>query len=305
MAKKRPKKRPEKKARKNVRDEGPAKPLWTDPPKASAGPSPDDLSPMLSMERLLGMTCGPGGDPDPLAEAQDLIYEAWESPPRRALALANEALEVSEDCADAYCILARGARSLDEATQFYRQGVVAGERAIGAQAFEEDVGHFWGLLETRPYMRARAGLAASLWMAGGEAEAVGHYRDMLRLNPGDNQGLRYVLLGCLLQMEAWDEAEKLYAGYEDDAMATWSYSRALLDFQRQGDTPAARDALSQAVSANAHVPAYLLGEKEVPSVLPTYHGFGDENEAIHYVADHEPAWMMVPGALPWLRAATS
>ena len=78
--------------------------------------------------------------------------------------------------------------------------MAAGERALGAQAFEEDVGHFWGLLETRPYMRARAGLAASLWTAGDEVEAVEHYQDMLRLNPGDNQGHRYVLLGCLLQM---------------------------------------------------------------------------------------------------------
>lgn len=299
------KKRPKKKARKKTRDKGPAKPLWTDPAKASPRSNPDDPPPMPSMERLLAMTRGPGRGPDPVAEAQDLIYEAWESPPRRALALAREALEVSDDCADAHCLLAQNATSLREATELYRQGVTAGERAIGAHAFEEDVGHFWGLLETRPYMRARAGLAASLWTAGDEAEAVEHYRDMLRLNPGDNQGLRYVLLGCLLQMGAWDEAEKLYAEYEDDAMATWPYSRVLLDFQRDGDTPTARTALRQAQARNAHVPAYLLREQALPSTLPDYHGFGDENEAIHYVADHLPAWVAVAGALDWLRGTTS
>ena len=116
MAKKRPKKR----ARKKTRGKGPEVPLWTDPPKASPRQSLDDLPPMHSMERLLSMMRGSRRGSDPVAEAQDLIYEAWESPPRRALALAREALEVSEDCADAYCLLAKNARSLREAMELYR-----------------------------------------------------------------------------------------------------------------------------------------------------------------------------------------
>ena len=88
-------------------------------------------------------------------------------------------------------------------------------------------------------------------------------------------------------------------------MATWVYSRALLDFRQKGDSAAARKALSRARSTNPHVPAYLLGEAELPPTLPEYHGFGDENEAILYVADHQPAWLIVPGALGWLRDATS
>ena len=30
-------------------------------------------------------------------------------------------------------------------------------------------------------------------------EAIGHYGDMLRLNPNDNQGIRYVLARCLMK----------------------------------------------------------------------------------------------------------
>jgi Tetratricopeptide repeat len=41
-------------------------------------------------------------------------------------------------------------------------------------------------------MRARAGLAATLDALGDVEAAIGHYRDMLRLNPGDNQGIRYL-----------------------------------------------------------------------------------------------------------------
>ncbi len=298
MAKKQPRKKASRKA------SGTRRPRRTDPPASSKAP-PDDPPPLHFMERFLSMTRGPATGPDPLVDAQDLIYEAWESPPRRAAALAKQALEISEDCADAYCILAGGAKSLSKATQLYQQGVAAGERAIGPQAFKEDVGHFWGLLETRPYMRARAGLAAALWTAGDEAEAVAHYQDMLRLNPGDNQGIRYVLLGCLLQMGAWDDAERLHAAYHDDGMATWVYSRVLLDFQSKGDSPAARKALSRATATNPHVPAYLLGEAELPATLPACFGLGDESEAILYVAEHQAAWLTVPGALVWLRGARS
>lgn len=40
-------------------------------------------------------------------------------------------------------------------------------------------------------MRARAALAGTLWRLGRREEAVDHQRELLRLNPNDNQGLRY------------------------------------------------------------------------------------------------------------------
>jgi len=49
-------------------------------------------------------------------------------------------------------------------------------------------------------MRARAGLAQCLWELGKHKEAIEHYRDMLRLNPGDNQGIRYILAMCLIEL---------------------------------------------------------------------------------------------------------
>lgn len=36
-----------------------------------------------------------------------------------------------------------------------------------------------------------------------------HYRDMLHLNPNDNQGIRYLLLDCLLILGRDDDATKL------------------------------------------------------------------------------------------------
>jgi len=55
------------------------------------------------------------------------------------------------------------------------QGMEVGRRALGGKIFEES-GHFWGMLETRPYMRARAGLMRCLWEEGKHDKAIGHAR---------------------------------------------------------------------------------------------------------------------------------
>ncbi len=126
-------------------------------------------------------------------------------------------------------LVGRGFRHLLEGgKELYEAGVKAGEYALGADAFEEDVGHFWGLLETHPYMRAREGLAVCLWQMDQRQEAIEQYQEMLRLNPGDNQGIRFLLLPSLMEEGMEKETEQLLAAYEDDATATWCYTRALL-----------------------------------------------------------------------------
>lgn len=95
-------------------------------------------------------------------QAQDLVYEAWEHDGPEREAIARRALDIHPDCADAHTILAEAADSLDEAILHYRRGVEAAERTLGSEPFEEDVGHFWGLFETRPYMRARGARGGAL-----------------------------------------------------------------------------------------------------------------------------------------------
>lgn len=182
----------------------------------------------------------------------------------------------------------------------YRQGVKAGERALGKEAFEEDVGHFWGILETRPYMRARAGLAECLWASGKHDEAIEHDKDMLRLNPNDNQGIRDLLMPRLIERGKDQEAEVLFREYHDDGMASWAYGRVLLDFRKMGDSDISRKSLKAAIKKNKHIPAYLLGRKKMPQSLPEYYSPGAETEAMFYVKENLKAWKTTSGALGWL-----
>ena len=245
-----------------------------------------------------------GGERRAIDMAQEIIYDAWEATTtRRRIALARKALEISPDCADAYLILAETeAASVDDVITLYRKAVEAGERAIGKKAFKNDVGHFWGILETRPYMRARAGLAECLRLEGKTEEAAEHYWDLLRLNPNDNQGIRDFLMPCLIKLERDQDAEKLFKQYKGDCMAVWMYSRALLDFRKHGDSSVSGKSLKKALEENRHVPDYLLGRKKIPRYLPDHYGFGDENEAVLYAHGNGEAWKATPGALEWLTA---
>lgn len=239
---------------------------------------------------------------DPLDSAQQLMYEAFDAEsPRRQIELARRALQISSDCADAYVLLAGYASSLEEATSLYEQGVAAGARALGEKGFREYQGHFWGFLPTRPYMRARAGLADALWAAGKREESVSHYQALLELNPNDNQGIRYRLASALLDLQRHEELSELLQQYAEDGMADWTYTRALLTFRQEGDSENARQKLREAYESNSYVPAYLTGAAQLPRELPAYISPGREDEAIGHAAQFLPAWKNTPGAISWLR----
>ena len=237
-----------------------------------------------------------------LAKAQQLMYQAWEERnPAKRIALAREALKLSEDCSDAYVLLAEEeASTVLQALEYYQAGVDAGKRVLDTDYFEENKGHFWGLLETRPYMRSMEGMASCLWQIGRKAEAVEIYWQMLHLNPGDNQGIRYVMVDLLLNMNQMSELEKLIKLYQDDFSAVWLYTKALIAYRKKGAHPSANRALKSALKENPHVYDYLSGKKRISNRLPSFIGIGDDAEAVVYAASHLNYWRQTPGALEWL-----
>lgn len=233
-------------------------------------------------------------------QAQDLIYDAWEAKTKPAcIKLARKALTISPLCADAFVLLAsKAATSLEQAQDYYQRGVEAGELALGEHA-EEYRGHYWGMIETRPYMRARQGLAGTLWDLGNRTEAITHYQAMLELNPNDNQGVRGVLASNLLTIKDFTAVKELLQKYEDDYSATLVYTKALMAFREA--TKIAREAFAR----NKYVPGVLAGVR--PGVAPedAYLTVGGEDEATSYVDHNLAAWKDMPGAIEWLNLVTA
>ncbi len=252
---------------------------------------------------------------NPVEEAQLLIYDAWDSrSPDERIRLARKALEISPDCADAYVILAEdSAGSAQEAAEFYEKGVRAGERALGPEYFREDVGHFWGVVETRPYMRAKLGLAEVLWALSRPKEAIAEFRDILRLSPNDNQGARYSFISLLLEEGQDDEAAALIKRFPGDPLTPWPYSEALLLFRKEGATARAARKLRDALERNPFVPLTLLdpdggkGPDDSESSGEAVDSEGEDlpvafDEAVEYATLAFEAWMRTPNAFEWLTA---
>lgn len=241
-----------------------------------------------------------------LGRAQQLIYQAWENPdPIERVSLAKQALKLSADCADAYGILAEeSAQTWREALAYYRDASAAAERVLGPTVFAEDEGHFWGLIETRPYMRAQLGIADCLVEAGQIEEATSVLHRMLELNPSDNQGIRYLLMSCLFELDDPEGRTALLAQF-NESTSFWLYSRALDSYLRAGaDADGERHAL-RARRSNPFIADTLLGLRPLMPGPPQHYGDGDLSDAVYYIELCMHFWLRTPGALEWLRQVLS
>lgn len=269
-----------------------------------AGKNPGKFNPsalLQSLERQLSQT-RPVTDQKADA-AQQLVYDAWEAATdEEEEALIFSALKLDPMNVDALLQAAVYA-GLDgeEEIEYLRQVVAAGEKNLGPKAFKEFAGHFWGFIETRPYMRARERLAEALRHAGRLDEAIAEWNAMLELNPGDNQGIRYLLLPAVLTLNRLEAARKLFAAYPGDLKfnTVFAWGRVLERFLSD-DLPGAVAALAAARKQNPHMQAYVKGHRSLPRGLPEAYAPGSKEEAICYAEVLRAAWEKHPAALKWL-----
>ncbi|HEX5659274.1 MAG TPA: hypothetical protein VFX59_18900, partial [Polyangiales bacterium] len=158
----------------------------------------------------------------------------------------------------------------------------------------------WGIPEARPYLRARLGLANSLWSAGRREEAIGHLQEMLRLTPDDNQGVRY-LIG----------AERLRIGDNEGAIVAFgkclheevgcAFGLALAKLRARGPSAEIGEALVTGFAANRYVTPMLLGETW--ERLDAFHGtnMAEPEWAHDVIVAQADLWQAVPRGAELLR----
>lgn len=237
--------------------------------------------------------------------AQDLFYEAMDAETdEEGTRLLEQALELDPENVDALLILSGSdILSREERIEALMFIVMMAEERLGAKAFKELVPHFWGFLETRPYMRARYALAGELRAAGLLDEAAREYAGMLLLNEHDNQGVRYELLPLLLALGRLELAREMMERFKDEAQwsAVFAWGCAL-ERILSNDAPAAEKALRAARKQNPYVEPFLTGRIEPPQMKPPMYGIGTPEEALSFADDLKSAWSAHPDALAWLFA---
>ena len=262
--------------------------------------SPESV--LLWMERMMNGTVK-GRE----REAQDLVYDAWEAANSDdAIEMLTRAVELDPTNVDAWLgLMDFTPLDVDERLEMLRRLVTMGEKNLGKKVFKEDKGHFWGLLETRPYMRARSQLALRLMDAGRIEESIVEHEGILDLNPNDNQGVRYGLMACYLAMNRLDGTKRLFDQYDEREFSTvWAWGFVLERFLA-GAMQEAEQALQDARKQNPHAQAYFLGHRKLPKSMPGSYSPGSREEAIIAWDILQHGWKKHPHAQDWLKSQHS
>jgi len=145
---------------------------------------------------------------------------------------AKLALEHDPENLSAWGELARSYTSPRKFEETCREAIAIGRRTLAHRirtAESEGLG-LWGFPECRPFLGACQGLADLLVGEARLDEAIAMYEEILRWNPGDNQGVRYSLLTARFHQGNWEAAHRLLEAYGDEDSIQWSYGKAWLAF---------------------------------------------------------------------------
>jgi len=237
---------------------------------------------------------------DNKSKSKELVYEAYNHPKKVAYQMLKEALELDPNNIDVYNFLGEKTNDYDKAIKYYKKAIKIGKANLGEKYFEENMGYFWGLIETRPYMRAMMGLGYCYAGIEEFEKAKKIYRRMLDLNRMDNQGIRYLLAPLLLRNDDLSEYEEFMESVESENCAVYNFTNALYKFKKLGKCAKSDNELKKANKQNKYVLDYMIGIKEIPQEMPQFMSLGSENEAIIYIYDNFGLWIETQDAIPWI-----
>ncbi|XP_060628687.2 suppressor of tumorigenicity 7 protein-like isoform X3 [Anolis sagrei] len=257
---------------------------------------------------------------DSLRPSDSVMQKAWrERNPQARIKAAHQALEINNDCAMAYVLLAEEeAVTIVDAEKYFKQALRAGETIYrkSQHCSTQSPQHEAQLRrDTNVLVYVKRRLAMCARKLGRIKEAVKMMRDLMKefpllsvLNIHEN------LLEALLELQAYADVQAVLAKYDDISLpksAAICYTAALLKARavsdrfspetasRRGLSTAeisAVEAIHRAVEFNPHVPKYLLEMKSL--ILPPEHILkrGD-SEAVAYAFFHLQHWKRIEGAL--------
>ena len=255
-------------------------------------------------ERLTGSIDDlPSTAATPRERAQDLAYRAFGARGRQRIKLAREALALDPDCADAWIIQAEECQDVERSVELYELALAAGRRSLPEDLLGDFPGSLWGHVEARPFLRALYGLAVMLPLVDREGEAVALLEECLAHDDSDSQGARYALVGQLLDQGRDDGALAILDRYGDDISAIWPYARALIAWQREGDTEETRTLAREAVEANRHLFDHLTGRRRLPYEPVSGWSPGEISEGEFCNDILGDVWDSARAAVAWLESA--
>ncbi|MDF9824265.1 tetratricopeptide (TPR) repeat protein [Breznakia sp. PF5-3] len=197
---------------------------------------------------------------------------------------AKKALEICPDCLDATMFLAELEPDFFKKEKMMLSAIEIEEKKLKKEHyFEKDmVGNYYGVFETRPYIRALYQLAFMYAVDGRIKKVIEICKEILRLNENDNTGSRYLLMAAYAYIEDEKALKTLYTRYEYECLET--LIPFLIIYYKQGDYGKAKEYLNKINKANQYFKSLylddsILNDLKVPD---GYFAIGEPSEVKMY-----------------------
>lgn len=241
--------------------------------------------------------------------AREYVLEARrESTVDKARRHLEKALQLDPNCPEACLELAKLSVTPESAMMWYKRSMDATLELLGPNMMHEMLEKFkknpWQQVEIHTFIKAKASLAEKLFQNGYFETAIGHFEELLELNPSDDLNIRQFLMVSYLQENRCENAAQLFQRFRGDCAASWLFCKALLQYKLEGNTRRSRRSLCRAFKRNLWVPVYLLGLKTMPaSKLPLKNNnwkVGSKEEAVDCVKCIAFAFCDDANAMTWM-----
>lgn len=224
-----------------------------------------------------------------LDDAYELLEVAEHAKTKKqAIKLAKEAYELCPDCFDAILFQVdleenslKREKLLNEGLDFER------ERLEDEEYFtKNNIGHFYGLFETRPYIRGMYSKASYCLIDGKVKQARDICKEILRLNENDNTGARYLLMAIYATLEEEKDMIDLYNKYPEENLVMLFPLFVL--YYKLGNYDKAKEYLKRINKANPDFIKFFKGTiKRNENIPDRYYQKGDSSEVIMYFEEYD------------------
>lgn len=225
----------------------------------------------------------------PLDNAYELLEQAENAKTKKqALKLAKEAYKLCPECLDAILFQANLEEDSLKRDEIINEGIKREEKRLKKEKYfdKENIGHFYGIFETRPYIRGLYDQANYFLFDGKIKQARDICKEILKLNENDNMGVRYLLMAIYAYLEEEKDMLKLYDKYKEENLEMLFPIFTL--YYKLGDTKKADIYLKRINEANQNFIKFVKGNITLNKEIPQgYYQEGDASEVIMYFEKYD------------------
>ncbi len=225
----------------------------------------------------------------PLDEAYELLEEAENAKTiKDAKRLAKKAFETSNACFDAKLFLADIEDNSIKSRKILNEGLEFEKKRLEQEGFfdKENIGSFYGLFETRPYIRGLYTKAHNLSNQGKYKKAIDVCKEILRLNENDNTGARYLLMALYAVIEDEKAMLDLYKKYNEEINLEMLFPLFVLYYKKEDDVNA-KKYLDMINKNNKHFIKFFKETiKLEEDSMPGYYSRGNASEVLMYMREY-------------------